>query len=102
MLNSAIYVIYQDHRPKQAIFCIFGDDCYPKDGELLDFEFQFDTDYTNTVIFHLKEDLSVELLYRLPTEIGAENNTTYNVERLVDFTAPVPSRAYTMLGLSKE
>ena len=99
MLNSAIYVIYQDHRPQQAIFCIFGDDCYPKDGELLDFEFQFDTDYSNTVIFHLKEDLSVELLYRLPTEIGAENNTTYNVERLVDFAAPLPSRAVTMLGL---
>ena len=102
MLNSAIYVLYQKKSPNQAIFCIFGDDCYPRDGELTDIEFQNDSDYSNIVLFRLNEDLSVELHYELPSELGAEDNKTYNVGRLVELTAPIPPRANSMLGLSKE
>ena len=50
MLNSAIYILYQDQGPEQAIFCIFEDDCYPRDGELISFEFQTDADYSNIVL----------------------------------------------------
>ncbi len=102
MLNSAIYVLYQDQGPNQAIFCVFEDDCYPRDGELTDIEFQNDTNYSNIVLFRLNQDLSVELHYELPSELGAEDNKTYNVVGLVELTAPVPLRAYSMLGLSRE
>ena len=98
MLDSAIYVLYQEARPKVAFLCVVGERCSTNDIKVAENELRPDADYSETVMFRLNEDLSVELLRDLPAELGTTQNKTYNPERLIDTSAPIPPRARMILG----
>ena len=84
-----------------AALCIKGVGCSTNDIDP-SYEFLYeDTDYVNFVIFRLNDDLSVELLRELPSELGGSNNDTYDPERLIDTSAPIPPRALTMLASAR-
>lgn len=98
MLDSAIYLIYQEARPKVAYLCPLGASCSTNDIRIAEDELHPDTDYSDIVLFRLDEDLSAELLRELPTELGGKQNKTYHPERLIDTSAPMPPRAHLFLG----
>ena len=101
MFDSAIYLLYGDYRPMVAALCIKGVGCSTNDIDP-SYEFLYeDTNYSNFVIFRLHDDLSVELLRELPSELGGSSNDTYNPERLIDTSAPIPPRALTMLASAR-
>ena len=101
MLDSAIYMLYQEGRPKVAFLCVLGRRCSTDDIDVMEKYLQRGTDYSNFVMFRLHDDLSVELLRELPPELGGSNNDTYDPERLIDTSAPIPPRALTMLASAR-
>ena len=101
MLDSAIYMLYQVGRPKVAFLCVLGRRCSTDDIGVRENYLQRGTNYSNFVIFRLNDDLSVELLRELPPELGGPSNDTYNPERLIDTSAPIPPRALTMLASAR-
>lgn len=101
MFDSAIYLLYGEGRPMVSSLCILGEACSTNDIDVRLGYLDVDTDYSDIVIFRLNDDLSVELLPELPPELGWPNNDTYNPERLIDTSAPVPPRALTMLASAR-
>ncbi|MCY4540258.1 MAG: hypothetical protein OXE52_18735 [Chloroflexi bacterium] len=101
MFDSAIYLLYGEGRPMVSSLCILGEACSTNDIDASLGYLDVDTDYSDIVIFRLNDDLSVELLPELPPELGWPNNDTYNPERLIDRSAPVPPRALTMLASAR-
>ena len=100
--DSAIHLLYQDRRPRLAVLCWDGGKCNPYDNELTDYDISdVVTDVSKLVLLRLHEDLSVELLYEVPAELGIENGDQYDVTRLVDSEAPLPARAATMLARAR-
>ena len=57
-------------------------------------------DYSKIVFFRLHDDLTVELLRDLPPELSSAQNDSYDPDRLIDTSAPLPPRAITMLANS--
>ena len=53
------------------------------------------------VFFRLHDDLGVELLQELPPQLGIADADLYAPSRHINFDAPLPPRAATMLGLAK-
>ena len=101
MLDSAIYMLYEEHRPMVAAVCVLGDRCSTNDIDTTHKYLDTKTDYSDVVMFWLHDDLSVELLRELPADLGGSNNDTYNPDRLIDTSAPIPPRALTMLASAR-
>ena len=78
----------------QAYLCKTLSDCYPlRDwGEYLE----------HTMVFLLDEDLKLELLSDPGKYIKAFEGLNYDVTRLYNPDAPLPSRAVSMLGISTQ
>ena len=98
MLDSAMYVLYGGEGPRITFLCMIGVRCHLDDVDLSNFNLNESTDFSNLVIFRLHEDLTVELLRELPPKLGLDDRGTYDPERLIDFSAPLPPRAVSMLG----
>ena len=101
MLDSAMYVLYGGEGPRITFLCMIGVRCHLDDVDLSSFNLNESTDFSNLVIFRLHEDLSVELLRELPPELGLDDRGTYDPDRLIDYSAPLPPRAVTMLGAGR-
>ena len=100
--DSAIHLLYQERRPLLAVLCWGDGKCNPYDSELTDYDISdVVTDVSKLVLLRLHEDLTVELLYEVPVELGIENSDHYDVTRLVDSEAPLPARAVTMLAFAR-
>ena len=85
-----------------AFFCHIHDRCSADDIDnpvrsLAELE-----DFSDVVIFRLHEDLTVELLREIPPELGIADADNYDPLRLIDTAAPLPPRAITMLGASRD
>ncbi len=100
MLDSAIHVLYDGDRPQFAFLCYTSGRCSPSDIVFYAYHFDEFTAYDNLVIFRVYHDLSVELLREFPKELGLDDQGAYNVDSLVDISAPLPPRAITMLANS--
>ena len=100
MLDGAFYALYQDKRPQFAFLCRINlyRYCHTDDIELPWFHLQQDTNYRDVALLRLYDDGSVELLYELPQELSSADGGGYDVNRLVQTSAPLPPRAATMLG----
>ena len=101
MLDSAVYMLYRDRGPKVAFLCKSSGWC--SRDNIAKFVGSRDflggsEDYHDVVIFQLHEDLRVELLRELPPELRERAVNRYDPERLIDFSAPVPPRARSLLG----
>lgn len=101
MLDSASYILYGESRPAAAYMCILSQPCSEDDIAIRRGRLEDSTDFSNLVIFHLHDDLSVELLAELPPELGGSSNDSYDPGRLIDTSAPVPPRALTMLASAR-
>ncbi len=101
MFDSAIYLLYGESRPMVSSLCILDEACSVNDIDESLRYLDADTDYSDIVIFRLNDDLSVELLLELTPELGWPNNDTYNPERLIDRSAPMPPRALAMLASAR-
>ena len=99
-LDGFYYVIYEGVRPQIAFMCSEDKNCNVRDTPLDEFLLQRDADYSKIVLFRLLDDLSVELLRDLPPELSSTQNDSYDPERLIDTSAPLPPRAITMLANS--
>ena len=101
MLDSALYTLYEDKRPRFGFLCIVAKRCHPNDISLIEFRLDSETDFSNLVLFRLFDDLRLELLGELPPELDNGQNDTYNPYLLIDTSAPVPPRALTMLASAR-
>ena len=101
MFDSAVFMLYQEVRPKVAFLCVFGERCSTDDIDVREKYLKNGTDYSDFVMFRLYDDLSVELLHGLPPELDDGQNDTYDPEPLIDASAPIPPRALTMLASAR-
>ncbi len=101
MLDGATYILYREAHPKAAYLCVLGQPCSKEDIEIRRGYLADTTDFSDIVLFRLHDDLSVELLRELPPELGGSSNDTYDPERLIDTSAPIPPRALTMLASAR-
>ena len=97
-LDSAIYMLYQEGRPRVSFLCRFRDRCSGDDISHKESNLESVVDFSDIVFFRLYDDLRVVLQRELPTELGGRQNHTYNPGRLIDATASMPPRALTLLG----
>ena len=101
MLDSALYMLYKDKRPRFGFLCIVANRCHPSDISLNEFRLDSESDFSNLVLFRLYNDLRLELLGELPPELDNGQNDTYSPDHLIDTSALVPSRALTMLSSAR-
>ena len=101
MLDGAAYILYGEARPKAAYLCILDRRCSKEDIAIRRGHLEDTIDFSDIVLFRLNDDLSVELLQELPPELGGSSNDTYDPERLIDTSAPIPPRALTMLASAR-
>ena len=101
MFDSAVFMLYQEVRPKVAFLCVLGERCSTDDIDVREKYLKNGTDYSDFVMFRLYDDLSVELLRELPPELDDGQNDTYDPEPLIDASAPIPPRALTMLASAR-
>ncbi|MDE2857807.1 MAG: hypothetical protein OXN94_08150 [Chloroflexota bacterium] len=93
-LGHALYVIYEGQGSGRGSICPTIENCFPL---LHRQEYLKDT-----IVFLLDRDLNLELVKEPSTMLEAFVGIDYDLSRLYDADAPVPSRAYSMLGLSEE
>ena len=94
MIGNAMYVLYGKNSSGRGSLCSSVPDCYPLrdwDGYLED-----------TMVFLLDEDLKLELLSDPGKYIKAFEGLNYDVTKLYNPDAPLPSRAVSMLGISTQ
>ena len=97
--NASMWILYQDQRPSYSVLCWDGRMCNSSDWGDEDFDIRdIVTDASQLVLMRLHEDLTVELLRELPPELGLDDRGSYNPDRLIDYAAPPPPRAVSMLG----
>ena len=100
--NASMWILYQDQRPSYSVLCWDGRMCNSSDWGDEDFDVRdIVTDASQLVLMRLHEDLTVELLRELPPELGLDDRGSYNPDRLIDYAAPLPPRAVSMLGATK-
>ncbi len=93
MIGSALYIIYGGGGSGLGSMCRSAEDCYPISN--------WADHLSDTLVFLLHDDLSLEMVTE-PKRIFSEfRGLTYDVTRLYNPDAPLPQRAYTMLGLTK-
>ena len=88
MLDGAAYILYGESHLKAAYLCVLGRPCSKDDIDIRRGHLEDTTDFSDIVLFRLHDDLSVELLRALPPELGGSDNDTYNLDRLIDTSAP--------------
>ncbi|MCY4072237.1 MAG: hypothetical protein OXG60_13150 [Chloroflexi bacterium] len=93
-LGHALYAIYEGQGSGRGSICPSIENCFPL---LHRQEYLKDT-----IVFVLDRDLNLELVKEPSTMLEAFVGIEYDISRLYDADAPVPSRAYSMLGLSHE
>ena len=93
MIGSALYVVYGGGVSGLGSMCLSAENCHPISD--------WADHLADTLVFLLHDDLSLELV-REPQSIFSEfDDQTYDVTRLYNPDAPLPQRAYTMLGLTR-
>ncbi len=92
MIGSALYVIYGAETSGLGSMCLSAENCSPI--------MTWADHLSETLVFLLDEDLSLELVTEPETIFSAFKDLNYDVNRLYNSDAPLPSRAYTMLGLT--
>ena len=92
MIGSALYVIYGAETSGLGSMCLSAENCSPI--------MTWADHLSDTLVFLLDEDLSLELVTEPETIFSAFKDLNYDVNRLYNSDAPLPSRAYTMLGLT--
>ncbi|MDE2821419.1 MAG: hypothetical protein OXI40_16935 [Chloroflexota bacterium] len=91
MIGSAMYVIYGGGSGLGSM-CLSAEDCYP----ISDW-----TDHlSDTLVFLLHKDLSLSLVENPQTIFSEFRGLNYDATSLYNPDAPLPGRAYTMLGLT--
>ena len=105
-LHRVLIALYHDKSPAEATLCWDGGaSCNIRIGDMYTTAIT-DTlalrDLSEFVFFRLHDDLRVELLRELPPELGIVNAESYQPERHIDFDAPLPTRAITMLGMTRD
>lgn len=93
-LGHALYVVYEGQGSGRGSICPSIENCFPL---LHRQEYLKDT-----IVFLLDRDLNLELVKEPSTMLEAFVGIEYDASRLYEAGAPVPSRAYSMLGLSNE
>lgn len=101
MMDSAFHVLWQDRGPRFAVFCARFKQCHPSDIDYHHYELNEGSHFDEMVLFRIYDDLTVELLRELPAELGGASNVSYNPDRLIDTSAPIPPRAFTMLASAR-
>ena len=99
--NAAFRVLYEGKGPKLTFLCILEKRCFAGERDSPEYHLDVDTDFSNVVLFYIHDDLSVELLRELPPELGGTDNESYNPDRLIDTSAPMPPRALSMLASAR-
>lgn len=102
MLDSAIYMLYQNGRPRVAALCMLSENCGSSDIAISANWLKEAEDFADVVFFRLHDDLRTELLLALPPELADRASASYDPKRLIDFSAPMPPRALTMLASARE
>ena len=92
MIGSALYVVYGTETSGLGYMCLSVESCSP----ITDWADHL----SDTLVFLLHEDLSLELVTEPETIFSAFDDLNYDANRLYNPDAPLPSRAYTMLGLT--
>ena len=99
MFYSALRVLYQDNSPSSAYFCRQINDCsLTISGETIFSSTEPAELIQRTLVFWLRDDLSVELIEDPATFLDLDINVAYDASLLYDADAPLPPRAETMLG----
>ena len=93
MIGTAMYVIHGGGVSDLGSMCLSAEDCYPISN--------WADHLSDTLVFLLHDDLSLELVREPKTIFSEFRGLTYDVTRLYNPDAPLPQRAYTMLGLTK-
>lgn len=93
-LGHALYVVYDQQGSGRGSICPSVENCFP----LLHRQEHLD----DTIVFALDRDLNLALVNEPSSMLEAFVGIAYDVGRLYDADAPVPSRAFSMLGLSRE
>ncbi len=102
MLDAAIFMLYQEGRPKVAALCMVAENCGSSDIDISADWLAQTEDFGDVVFFRLHEDLRTELLLAFPPELLERDDANYDPSRLIDFAAPIPPRAMTMLASASE
>lgn len=98
MLNSALYVLYQDGGPEVAYFC-HPTQCGDFSGDETIFDSAAESELlARTLVFVLKADLTIELIDDPAAHLGLDLDVAYQVDSLYDSEAAPPARASAMLG----
>ena len=79
MFDSAVFMLYQEVRPKVAFLCVLGERCSTDDIDVREKYLKNGTDYSDFVMFRLYDDLSVELL----VQIACPSLTTGKITRTI-------------------
>lgn len=93
VIGSAMYVIHEAETSGVSALCLAASHCYPVSD--------WADHLADTLVFLLHDDLSLELVREPETIFSDFRGLTYDVTELYNPDAPLPSRAYTMLGLAK-
>ncbi len=93
MIGSALYVVYGGGVSGLGSMCLSAENCY-----LIS---DWADHLSDTLVFLLRDDLSLELVKEPATIFSEFDDQTYDVTRLYNPDAPLPQRAYTMLGLTR-
>lgn len=101
MLDSAFHVLWQEEGPRFAFLCFFKRYCHPSDIDVAYYPLNEKTSFGELVFFRVHDDLTIELLRELPPELREYARDSYNPDRLIDASAPIPSRAHTMLASAR-
>ena len=96
MIGNALSVLYRGKTSGKSYLCISVQTCPPLN------RWSWQDHLEDIIIFLLHQDLTVELVEMPSAFIRAYAGLKYDVTKLHNPDAPVPSRAYTMLGLSKQ
>ena len=92
-IGNALYFIHETETSGLGSLCLAASHCYLVSD--------WADHLSDTLVFLLHEDLSLELVREPETIFSEFNGLNYDVTRLYNPDAPLPQRAYTMLGLTK-
>lgn len=92
MIGSALFVIYEGRTSGYGALCPLIDDCFP-------FR-RWEGDFSDTLVFLLDENLELRLVEEPHLILEEFSGLNYDADSLYDSNAPLPSRAFTMLGMS--
>ncbi len=93
MVGSALYVVYGGGVSGLGFLCPSVESCSP----LSDWADHL----SDTLVFLLHDDLALELVKEPARFFSEFQDLPYDVTRLYNTDAPLPQRAYTMLGLTE-